>query len=48
MIRRAAQTVFGDLARMTLFGSRVDDQAKGGGVDLMVEVPNIVDEPALL
>ena len=47
MIRHAAQTVFGDYARVTLFGSRVDDQAKGGGVDLMVEVPNIVDEPAL-
>ena len=47
MIRHAAQTVFGDYARVTLFGSRVDDQAKRGGVDLMVEVPNIVDEPAL-
>ncbi len=48
MIRDVAQTVFGHLARVTLFGSRVNDQAKGGDVDLMVEVPNIVDEPALL
>ena len=48
MIRNTAQLVFGDTARVTLFGSRIDDQAKGGDVDLMVEVPNIVDEPALM
>ena len=48
MIRNTAQLVFGDIARVTLFGSRIDDQAKGGDVDLMVEVPNIVDEPALM
>ena len=48
MIRNNAQLVFGKIVRVTLFGSRVDDQAKGGDVDLMLEVPNIVDEPALL
>ena len=48
MIRHAAQTVFGDFARVTLFGSRVNDQGKGGDVDLMVEVSNIVDVPALM
>jgi predicted nucleotidyltransferase len=48
MIRHTAHLVFGDCARVTLFGSRVNDQAKGGDVDLMVEVPNIVDEPALM
>jgi predicted nucleotidyltransferase len=47
MIRHTAQAVFGDFARVTLFGSRIDDKAKGGDVDLMVEVPHIVDEPAL-
>ncbi len=47
MIRNTAQLVFGDIVRITLFGSRVDDQAKGGDVDLMVEVGGIVDEPAL-
>ena len=48
MIRHAAQPVFGDFARATLFGSRTNDQAKGGDVDLMVEVSNIVDEPPLM
>jgi predicted nucleotidyltransferase len=48
MIRNTAQLAFGDIVRVTLFGSRIDDLAKGGDVDLMVEVPNIVDEPALL
>jgi predicted nucleotidyltransferase len=47
MIRNTAQLVFGDIVRITLFGSRVDDHAKGGDVDLMVEVGGIVDEPAL-
>ena len=48
VIRNTAQIVFGDTVRVTLFGSRVDDQARGGDVDLMVEVPNVVDEPALM
>jgi len=47
MIRNTAQLVFGDIVRIILFGSRVDDYAKGGDVDLMVEVGGIVDEPAL-
>lgn len=47
MIRNTSQLVFGDIVRITLFGSRVDDQAKGGDVDLMIEVGGIVDEPAL-
>ena len=47
MIRNTAQLVFRDSVSVTLFGSRVDDHAKGGDVDLMVEVGGIVDEPAL-
>ena len=35
-IKSTAQTVLGDGARVTLFGSRVDDSAKGGDVDLMI------------
>ena len=48
MIRNTAQVVLGDIVRVTLFGSRVDDHAKGGDVDLMVEVGGVVEEPALL
>ncbi len=38
-INSTAQAVLGQGARVTLFGSRVDDQARGGDVDLMIEVP---------
>ncbi len=48
MICHTAQKVLGDIVRVTLFGSRVDDRAKGGNVDLMIEVGSIVDEPGLL
>lgn len=47
-IRSTAQQVLGARVRVILFGSRVDDQRKGGDVDLMVEVPDVIDEPALL
>jgi len=48
LIRCTATELFGEHARITLFGSRVDDQRKGGDVDLMVEVPDPVDEPAVI
>ena len=48
MIRNTAFAVFGQDVRVILFGSRVNDAAKGGDVDLMVVVPNAVAEPALL
>ncbi len=34
--------------RVTLFGSRADDPSRGGDVDLMVEVVQAVNEPAVL
>jgi predicted nucleotidyltransferase len=37
-IRRAAQEVFGAAAVIRVFGSRVDDKARGGDLDLYVEV----------
>lgn len=40
-IKRHTAEVFGSDARMRLFGSRVDDQARGGHADLLTEL----DEP---
>lgn len=48
IIRDTTFNVFGDHARVILFGSRVNDSAKGGDVDLMIEVPGFVSDPALL
>ena len=45
-IKSTTQAVLGEGAQVTLFGSRVDDQAKGGDVDLMIEVHQALEEPA--
>ena len=37
-IKSTTAAVLGESARVILFGSRVDDQKKGGDVDLYVEV----------
>jgi hypothetical protein len=36
IIRGAAETAFGIGTEVTLFGSRVDDSKRGGGIDLPV------------
>ncbi len=38
-IKLAAHTVLDKDARVTLFGSRTDDQRRGGDIDLMFETP---------
>lgn len=38
-IRSLVREHFGDRARVTVFGSRVDDSRIGGDVDLLLELP---------
>lgn len=45
-IRQLARQAAGSQTRVRVFGSRLDDAAHGGGIDLMLEVPEPVDNPA--
>lgn len=38
IIRQAAYRYLGDKARVYLFGSRTDDNRRGGDVDLLIEI----------
>ncbi|MCX7628078.1 MAG: nucleotidyltransferase domain-containing protein [Methylophilaceae bacterium] len=47
-IRSIVAEQAGPRAMVWLFGSRIDDTARGGDVDLLVELPTEVEAPALL
>lgn len=44
-IRREVALIAGDTAQVWLFGSRVRDDARGGDIDLLVELNEPVAEP---
>lgn len=44
IIRDTVREVFGVEANVILFGSRVNDDARGGDIDLLVELPSIAAE----
>ena len=47
-IRQLACQVAGSQSRVRVFGSRLDDAGYGGDVDLMLELPQPDDNPALM
>ena len=47
-IRQIVEDTAGREASVRLFGSRLDDAALGGDLDLLVELPSPVDHPAAL
>jgi len=47
-IRQLACQVAGNQSRVRVFGSRLDDTAQGGDLDLMLELTEPVDNPALM
>jgi len=48
LIRRIAFQVAGNSNRVRVFGSRLDDTARGGDIDLLLELTNSTDNPALI
>lgn len=47
-IKQLTAQLAGNSAQVRVFGSRLDDTAKGGDLDLLLELTEPVDNPALL
>lgn len=47
-IVQLAHEIAGERAQVRVFGSRLDDGARGGDLDLMLELPEPAANPALL
>ena len=41
IVRTTVHEIFGSEAKVKLFGSRIDDTARGGDIDLLVELPTV-------
>lgn len=48
IIRQLACQLAGGQSKVRVFGSRLDDAAHGGDIDLMLELPGPVENPALM
>ncbi len=48
LIRHIASQLTGDSSRVRVFGSRLDDAARGGDIDLLLELTDSTDNPALI
>jgi len=44
VIQETVQEVFGFEATVKLFGSRINDDTRGGDIDLLVELPSVTTE----
>jgi predicted nucleotidyltransferase len=48
VIRQLVREVAGEHFNVRVFGSRLDDAARGGDIDLLLELTDIVANPALI
>jgi len=48
VIAQHARQLAGEQSRVRVFGSKLDDMAHGGDIDLMLELAEPVDNPALM
>jgi predicted nucleotidyltransferase len=48
IIRQLARQIAGSYSRVRVFGSRLDDAAHGGDLDLMLELTEPIENPALM